>query len=135
MIVCNCCGKKFRDESCLTLCVLTDNGDGTSSAKLYAGEDYDEEHSELIKGCPNCLTDEYLMDKPSRYKRKYRRGGKILSLDELAKQEFVYWHDKVEPRGWFLSWQLKMALDNMGESGCIYYAIVEDKGASIWKER
>ena len=28
-------------------------------------------------------------------KRKYRKGGKITSLDELAKQEFVYFHDKI----------------------------------------
>lgn len=131
MIVCNNCGNKFRDDSFLALCVLTDNGDGTSSTKLYAIGDYDETKDEIFRGCPNCLTDEYLMDKPSRYKRKYRRGGNILSLDELAKQEFVYWHDKVQPRGWFLSWQLKMALDNIGVGGCIFYAIAEEKEENI----
>lgn len=126
MIVCNNCGRKFRDEHCLALCVVTDNGDDTVTAKLYDGEEIDEKNSEIVRGCPDCLTDAFLMDKPSRYKRKYRRGGHILSLDELARQEFVYWHDKIHPRGWFLSWQFRMAVENIGETGCIYYAIKED---------
>ena len=55
-------------------------------------------------------------------KRKYRKGDPITSVNELLDQEMVYWRDKITPRGWFLSWQLKMAYDaiNRGE---IYKAI------------
>ncbi len=124
MIVCNNCGEEFRNEHELALCVVTDNGDGTNTVKLYAGEyEYDETKDEIFRVCPNCLTDGYLADKPSRYKRQYRKGDNILSLDELARQEFVYWHDKLQPRGWFVSWQIRMALDNIGKNGCIFYAI------------
>ena len=63
------------------------------------------------------------------YKRKYLRGNHILSLDELSRQEFVYWWDKITPRGWFLSWQFRMAMNAIGEKGCIYYAIKEDENA------
>lgn len=38
-------------------------------------------------------------------KRKYRPGGTITSLDELATQEFVYIHDKIYHRGWWQSLQ------------------------------
>ncbi len=56
------------------------------------------------------------------YKRKYRKGNPIRSLDELAKQQFVYFNDKITHNGWFMSWQFRMSkrfLDN----GMIYYAI------------
>ena len=61
------------------------------------------------------------------YQRKYERGEHILSLDELSKQEFVYWRDRITPRGWFLSWQFRMALNAIGPNGCIYYAIRKEK--------
>jgi len=60
-------------------------------------------------------------------KRKYRRGGHILSLDQLAQQEFVYWWNKIEPRGWFLSWELRVAYHAIGPNGCIYYAIKNEE--------
>ena len=56
------------------------------------------------------------------YKRKYKQGGKILSLDALTKQDFVYWHDKIIPRKWFMCWQIEMTIRAM-ESGIIRYAI------------
>lgn len=46
---------------------------------------------------------------------KYRKGGRITSLDELAAQEFVYLGHKITHRGWFMSWQFryaKMAIAN-----------------------
>lgn len=43
------------------------------------------------------------------YKRKYRKGKQIISLDELSKQEFVYFFDKITHCGWFMSWQLRLA--------------------------
>lgn len=30
-------------------------------------------------------------------KRKYKRGGHILSLDELVKQEVIFWHNRITP--------------------------------------
>ena len=38
-------------------------------------------------------------------KRKFRPGGKIVSLDEVARQEHIYFCDKIYHRGWFGSWQ------------------------------
>ncbi len=55
------------------------------------------------------------------YKRKYRKGSRILSLDELVKQEVVYFYDKITHRGWFLSWQFRLAQKYV-ERGCLYYA-------------
>jgi len=54
--------------------------------------------------------------------KKYRKGGKITSLDELAKQEFVYFFDKITHCGWFGNWQLKFAQRYI-ERGMLYYAI------------
>ena len=50
-------------------------------------------------------------------KRKWRRGPKILSLDELVRQEVVFWRDKPQPHGWFMSWQA------IGRNGVIFYAM------------
>ena len=59
-------------------------------------------------------------------KKKYRKGGHILSLDELARQEFVYCHDKITHRGWFQNWSFRTAAGCIGETGCIFYAIAEE---------
>ena len=51
-------------------------------------------------------------------KRKYSPGEVIVSLDELAAQEFVYIRDKIYHRGWWQSLQfsfIKRSLD----AGCI----------------
>ena len=61
------------------------------------------------------------------YKRQYRRGGHIVSLDELSRQDFVYWHDKIQHRGWFMSWQLRMAYRAVYEWKCVYYAIPNEE--------
>jgi hypothetical protein len=47
------------------------------------------------------------MKKPKR--KQYRPGPKVHFLNELMEQDFVYWWDKITPKGWFLSWQLRMA--------------------------
>ena len=60
-----------------------------------------------------------------QYKR-FKKGDHILSLDELSKQDFVFWHDQLMHHGWFLSWQLRMTIMSIGEKGCIYYAIKEE---------
>lgn len=58
-------------------------------------------------------------------KRKYRKGEQVRSVNELLDQEFVYWHDKIYARGWFLSWPLRMAWKAV-KQGEIYKA--ERKG-------
>ena len=55
------------------------------------------------------------------YKRKYRKGNPITSLDELSKQEFIYFYDKITHRGWFMSWQFRMAKSFI-DRGVLYYA-------------
>lgn len=55
------------------------------------------------------------------YKRKYHKGDQITSLDELSKQEFIYFFDKITHCGWFMSWQFRMA-KRFIDRGCIYYA-------------
>lgn len=55
------------------------------------------------------------------YKRKYRKGKQITSLDELTKQEFVYVNDSIRHKGWVLSWQISLALRYI-ERGWLYYA-------------
>ena len=55
-------------------------------------------------------------------KKKYRKGQHILSLDELVKQEFVYFNDKITHRGGVESWQLRFVRRHIGKNGRIYYA-------------
>lgn len=55
------------------------------------------------------------------YKRKYRKGEKITSLDELAKQEFIYFWDKITHAGWFTSWKFRLA-EQYVQRGVLYYA-------------
>jgi len=58
-------------------------------------------------------------------KAKYRKGEKITSLDELVKQDFVYWNDKITHKGWFMSWQLHMTCNAINH-GVIFYAIKKE---------
>lgn len=60
-------------------------------------------------------------------KRKYRKGKPITSLDELAKQEFIYLHDKITHRGWFGSWQFSL-VQRYIERGLLFYAVKNDMG-------
>ena len=62
------------------------------------------------------------------YKKKYRKGAKITSLDELVVQEFIYFYDKITHRGWFGSWQFRTVVDFI-DRGSLYYAekITEEK--------
>ena len=55
-------------------------------------------------------------------KRKYRKGDPVTSVNELLDQEFVYWHDKIYAKGWYLSWPLRMAHKAV-ERGEIYKAV------------
>lgn len=64
------------------------------------------------------------------YKRKYKKGELITSLDELYDAEFVYWNDKITPHGWVASWQIQMAQRAI-RGGVIRHAIKieEDENA------
>ena len=64
-------------------------------------------------------------DLKNQKKRKYEKGEVIKSLDIWLDQEFVFFNDKVTHRGWFLSWQLKFALDMLC-AGRIYYAVLKE---------
>ena len=55
------------------------------------------------------------------YKRKYHKGAQITSLDELAKQEFVYHGNRLVHAGWFLSWQFHFAVKHI-RNRWLYYA-------------
>ena len=52
------------------------------------------------------------------YKRKYKPGETIKSLDELSEQEFVYIHEKIYHSGWWASLQFRFLKLKM-ESGYI----------------
>lgn len=56
-------------------------------------------------------------------KKKWRRGPHITSLDELARQEVVFWLDKPTARGWFGSWQFSFVVRHSGPKGIIFYAM------------
>lgn len=56
------------------------------------------------------------------YKRQYRKGELISSIDELYSQEFVYSRDKIMHHGWFASWQIRAAY-NAIRRGEIHKAI------------
>ena len=126
MIVCTKCGAKFKDEfSIPTLAEVQKASDDIYTVLLSAAEQKDV--VAVFRGCPYCLTAEHLQKRKSNYKRKYRRGGHILSLDELMQQEFIFWLDKVTHRGWFMGWQLAFASKYIGPKGCIYYAIKNEE--------
>ena len=67
------------------------------------------------------------------YKRKYHKGQQITSLDELARQEFVYFHDKITHCGWFMSWQFRLA-QRLLERGFLYFAERTPKEKNDFKE-
>ena len=56
-------------------------------------------------------------------------GGKIRALDELARQEFIFFSSNNNPKlyhcGWFMSWQFRTAA-NFIEWGYLYYAVKDD---------
>lgn len=56
------------------------------------------------------------------YIRKYRKGDKITSLDELSKQEFIYFFDRLIHNGWFMSWQYRLAQRYI-RCGWLFYAV------------
>ena len=55
-LVCTNCEFKGTDDN-LILCIEDKDG----NLKKYHGEKFDDTEEEVFKGCPNCLTDNYLM--------------------------------------------------------------------------
>ncbi len=55
------------------------------------------------------------------HKRKYQKGGAINSLDEIAKQDFVYIKDKIYHAGWFMSLQFSYIKRHM-DAGYVFKA-------------
>lgn len=55
------------------------------------------------------------------YKRKYKKGKPITSLDEMYKQKFIYFFDKITHNGWFNSWQVRLAQSYI-ERGYLFVA-------------
>lgn len=44
------------------------------------------------------------------YKKKYAKGELITSLDEMMKQDFVFWGNKIMSYGWFQNLYMAVAL-------------------------
>lgn len=59
--------------------------------------------------------------------KNFRPSGHIISLDELARQEFIFWRGTLVNCGWFMNWQLHMAKNVIGENGVVFYAIKEEQ--------
>ena len=59
------------------------------------------------------------------YKRKYKKGECITSIQELIAQDFIYFYDKITSKGWFGSWQLRWA-ELMINRGVLFKAIPND---------
>lgn len=59
-------------------------------------------------------------------KRKYEKGDKIISLEELDKQEFVYLNGKVYHEGFWKSWAYRMVTTQL-ERGNFYKAVKKEK--------
>ena len=84
------------------------------------------EREDLMKAVSYTVNRMLPHEKKVRKRRsKYRKGGPILSLDELARQEFVFFHEKVYHRGWFASWQLSWCAARV-KFGELQYAIKEE---------
>lgn len=63
------------------------------------------------------------------YKKKYKKGEIITSIDELEKQEFIYisygnGYEKILHEGFFKSWQLRLLAFYI-RAGRLYSAVKE----------
>jgi len=65
---------------------------------------------------------------------KYIKGEPITSLDELMKQEFVYFGGKVVNVGWFQNWQIGMVNRYLKYNGVFEAINLENLGNEIFSE-
>lgn len=88
----------------------------------YVDSDYaDSVDVRALKVCERVLH-ELLEQDAIKGKAVYREGERITSLDELAKQEFIYVRGKLTHCGLFMSWQFRMTMQYI-ERGCLRYAV------------
>jgi predicted nucleic acid-binding Zn-ribbon protein len=59
---CNQCGKLFKDDNGLIKVVEVFDSAGLSYYLYNPTEPIDDYFEQVIDACPNCMTDEYLMD-------------------------------------------------------------------------
>lgn len=52
---------------------------------------------------------------------KYKKGSRITCLEELVRQDVVFFRDKVLHRSFFQSWQIRYAIIQI-ESGTLFRA-------------
>lgn len=65
---------------------------------------------------------------------KYIKGEPITCVDELMKQEFIYFYDRLVPFGWFQDWQIGWAR-LVCKSNLVFEAInLENLGNGIFHE-
>lgn len=82
----------------------------------------DAVETRALKVCEKVLREQIESEKAAMTKTAYRKGDKITSFDELAKQEFIYDRGKLVHHGWFMSWQIRMTMIAM-QRGVLCYAI------------
>lgn len=64
---------------------------------------------------------------------KYKKGSRITCLEELVKQDMVFFRDKVLHRSFFQSWQIRYAIIQI-ERGTLFRAKKTDDGSDYEKE-
>lgn len=82
----------------------------------------DAVETRALKVCEKVLCEQIESEKAVMTKTAYRKGDKITSFDELARQEFIYDRDRLVHHGWFMSWQIRMTMIAM-QRGVLRYAI------------
>lgn len=77
--------------------------------------------------CKNDRSDKYQNERVRLVgMSKYIKGDVIETLEELDKQEFIYYKDKVYHYGWWGSWQYRM-LVNLLKNKRLYKAIKKEE--------
>lgn len=64
---------------------------------------------------------------------KYRKGSRITCMEELVKQDVVFFREKVLHRGFFQSWQIRYAIIQI-ERGTLFRAEKADDGSDYEKK-
>lgn len=64
---------------------------------------------------------------------KYKKGSRITCLEELVRQDIVFFRDKVLHRSFFQSWQIRYAVFQI-EHGTLFRAEKTDDGSDYEKE-
>lgn len=64
---------------------------------------------------------------------KYKKGSRITCLEELVKQDMVFFREKVLHRSFFQSWQIRYAIIQI-ERGTLFRAEKTDDGSDYEKE-